>query len=1066
MLFKNKLFFIPLPCKFILFTVTTLCVFCSYAAAQKKNYFLRHLTQQNGLAHNNVFDITQDAKGFIWVATANGLQRYDGSRFVSYTEMLNSPNAAITTAASIYTDKEKNIIWIAKDNIFEKFDPVINLFSILKPGKLINNTDFSFEKYTDENNQTWLLNNKTLLRLDSTGKNIMWQDINPRPFNNKASNYFITDSAAGLTWLRMFTSGLLLFDHSTKKVYSRNYNPVNNIMLQEFGKLAADKLFKSIKNIMQDSQGNFWTTTWGDVFYKYNNATKKIVAYSLNDIFKKKYGVAITDAHPSVTNIFEDKRGGIWLTTENAGLLQYNAASNNFVEILSGEKNKKSNSYNFAIYSIYQDREENIWLGTDKGITVFNPYQQYFQSIHHEENNAASLPESELECVLQTKKGDILAGTWGGGITVFDSNFVFKKTIRFSSSAEKNSVWCLIQNDDGNIWAGCQHGYLHIFNPITHSIKTVHPPEMHNYTIRCMAKDAKGNILFGLHNGSITRWDKQQQKFFAAQDNTGNRSPILNIFIDKQQRCWISTNAGFKQFDIDKKIFSATYFTDETSQQSLKGSTTKGIEQIDDTTLAICSIYGGINFFNTITKKFTQLTEKDGLPANTVYSIKKDNESFLWFTTDYGLYKFKLADKKFIRYNIEAGVINSSFKQNNFYVLQNGQWVTNTSTEFICFKPLDKILQTGHTNNVEITGFKVYDTALWIDTLLHKNIPVSLSYKQNFITISFASLNFFNLQQSKFYYKLSGVNTGWVNAGTNQFASYTNLQPGEYIFSVRTGESQNDTSFTIIITPPFWQTWWFKLLILFATAAFIYAFVKWRIKNIRIVAAEKLKVQQTKIEIHQVNEKLSEARLEALRSQMNPHFIFNCLSSIDNLIQNNEKERATIYLSKFARLIRSVLETSKNNRVPCTKDIETLRVYLDLEKLRRDKQLDYTINVSDEIMYGDYNVPLLIVQPYVENAIQHGLLNKVSGKRILSITVSAKGNTIFYTIEDNGVGRAKAAWYKELNKPVHQSMGMQLTADRIQLINDDDHAAVKIIDLYNEQGQPAGTRVEVKIINQ
>ncbi len=1043
-----------------------LLVFANALSAQKNTYFFRQLTQQDGLAHNNVFDITQDATGFIWVATGNGLQRYDGNRFVSFAEMLASPNAAITSAAAMYTDAGKNRIWITKGNIFEKFDISSNHFTIYHSGSLFNNSNFSFKRFTDENNKPWLLGEQTILRLDSSGKNILWQDINPRPFTNKASNYFVTDSAAGHTWLRMFSSGLLLFDHATKKIYSRNYNPQHNEMLRQFGKLAADTLHRSMKNLMKDSHGNYWAATWGDAFYKYDAASKSMTHYSLKNILNKKYSAPISDGHPSVTNIFEDSRGTLWLTTENAGLLQYDAAANNFEEVLSGEANKKNSPYNFIIYSIFQDREENLWLGTDKGITIFNPYHQYFRSVHHQQNNSASLPASELECSIQAGNGDILTGTWGGGITIFDSSFKFKRTVRFAGAPDQNSVWCFIQNNDGNIWAGCQHGYLHIYNPKTQIIQTLHPPEFRNFTIRCMAKDAKGNILFGLHNGGIACWDNVQKKFFASTDHTGTGNPVVNIFLDKQQRCWVSTNNGFKQFDMATHSFIETFLPDAAKPYSLKGATTNGIEQIDDSTLAIGTIYGGINFYNTGNKTFTQITEKDGLPANVVHNIKKDAEGFVWFTTDYGLYKFKPAGRKFIRYNIEQGVINSSFKQNNFYVLQTGQWVTNTSTEFIYFNPQEKNTQTGQTNKVAIAGFKIYDIPFLADSFLNKNLPVPLGYKQNFVTIEFALLNFFNLQQNKFYYKLSGINTDWVSAGNNAFASYTNLQPGKYIFEVRTDESNTITELAFIISPPFWKTWWFKLIICITVATLIYAFIKWRIKNIKAVAAEKLKVQQAKIEMHQVNEKLSEARLEALRSQMNPHFIFNCLNSIENLIQNDEKEMATIYLSKFAKLIRSVLETSKNNRVPCTKDIETLQVYLELEKLRRDKQLNYTIQVADEIKYGDYNVPLLIVQPYVENAIQHGLLNKVAGERNLNITVSAAGNSIFYTIEDNGVGRAKAAWYKELNKPVHQSMGMQLTADRIQLLNENANAGVKITDLYNEAGEPAGTRVEVTIINQ
>ena len=204
----------------------------------------------------------------------------------------------------------------------------------------------------------------------------------------------------------------------------------------------------------------------------------------------------------------------------------------------------------------------------------------------------------------------------------------------------------------------------------------------------------------------------------------------------------------------------------------------------------------------------------------------------------------------------------------------------------------------------------------------------------------------------------------------------------------------------------------------------------------------------------------------ALRAQMNPHFIFNCLNSIDNLIQMNEKEKATLYLSKFAKLIRSILENSNKNVVPCWKDMETLQLYLQLEELRWDKKFTYQVTIAEDILNGDYKVPPLIIQPFVENAIHHGLLNKIDGDKKLLIYVTASNNYIHYVIEDNGVGRTKANTYKQLNKPSHQSMGMQITADRIHLFNQGKDGSVTITDLENEQHEPIGTRVAIVLINQ
>ena len=250
---------------------------------------------------------------------------------------------------------------------------------------------------------------------------------------------------------------------------------------------------------------------------------------------------------------------------------------------------------------------------------------------------------------------------------------------------------------------------------------------------------------------------------------------------------------------------------------------------------------------------------------------------------------------------------------------------------------------------------------------------------------------------------------------------------------------------------------WVSLFVLLLISVLVVRNIILKSKN------DKLQNEQAQLELKR---KALELEMKAMQAQMNPHFIFNCLNSIDNLIQSNEKEKATLYLSKFAKLVRSILETSKKNTVPCWKDMETLKLYLELEELRRDKKFSYQINIPDEIINGDYNVPPLIIQPFVENAIQHGLLNKTGDDRKLVIDVAVEQNYIRYTIVDNGVGRAKAGVYKKLNNPSHQSMGMQITADRINLFNQNTNGSVKTTDLYDAQQLPAGTKVEVELINQ
>ena len=1206
---------------------------CAACYAQQVPYSFRHINQSDGLLHTNVKSVVQDNKGFIWILTPNGLQRYDGSRFVTYPYDLNNPAGIFDTReAQLFADKTRNCLWMTYGEI-QKLDLKKNKFTSYNPENILQDTTHKFESYTDVSGSAWVAGHFGIFHYDKSEKKMIYDILTPSFLAPNKSNFFFTDTHNQNIWFVEFWKGLSLFQKKTKKIYTHSYNPIHDPLLQVMDK-------KRLTGILMDSKNNFWISTADQVFYRYNSISNKLFTYSLADIKKTKAANLNQDVILNVKSFFEDNHHNIWVATENAGLLQYNRQKDSFTSIGNEEQNTQGLHYNFIIWCIFQDDEENIWLGTDKGINIFNPYRDHFQSVHHQENNIYSLPENELQDFIQTKSGDILAGTWGGGITVFDSNFIFKKNISFSRPFEYNLIWSFIQNDDGNIWAGCQHGYIHIYNPATKTVSTIHPPETNNKTIRCMAKDRAGNIWMGLHDGKIAKWDKEQKRFYGYNDSikgiTQIFAPAINIFFDSKGFCWVSTNNGFKKFDTQKRIYSASYLPDKTNTSTLSANNTEGVEEYNDSTLLIGTAYGGLNFFNTSNETFTRLTAKNGLPANTIHSIKKDTEGFIWFTTDYDLYKFNAVDKKFIRYNIAPGILNAEFKPVHFYTLRNGNWLAATATEIISFNPKNNISKKNSAAKVEITGFKIFDHAVPIDSLLDAGQPVHLSYKQNFLTIEFAQLNFSNMQQMDYSYLLDGVNKEWVNAGSKNYASYTNLSPGAYTFSVKADDGSKmlqSTSFKIIIDPPFYKTWWF----VFITGSFlifiIYRFIKWRVKSIRAVGAEKLKVQQlnaeqyknnlehekivnyfssslidkaivddvlwdvaknligrlgfvdcmiylwnddktkmiqkagfgpkgsveeinkqhfdvlpgqgvvgyvmetkeavlikdtskdiryrsdemirsseitvpviynnelvgvidsehheknfftaqhlqilntiatlmatkirsieaegflqrTRIEMYSMNEQLSKARLEALRSQMNPHFIFNCINSIDALIQSNDKYNATVYLNKFAKLIRGILDSSKQNTISLANDLDTLKLYIQLEQFRHEDKFTAEIKADDELLQDDYKVPPLIIQPFVENAILHGLRYRNDHNGRLCISVRRQGGYLQYVVEDNGVGRNTFNTHLQKNKV---SYGIDMSNERVKLFNNEEKTSVQITDLFSN-GSPSGTKVEV-----
>jgi sensor histidine kinase YesM len=308
--------------------------------------------------------------------------------------------------------------------------------------------------------------------------------------------------------------------------------------------------------------------------------------------------------------------------------------------------------------------------------------------------------------------------------------------------------------------------------------------------------------------------------------------------------------------------------------------------------------------------------------------------------------------------------------------------------------------------------------------------------------------------------RLYPLEKDWSDPDLANSAKYINLPPGQYNFQVMACNnegiwSDNALSFEFEIRRPYYQTWWFLLLSGLLLANLIYFLVLFRIYTVKREQKKEFerKVERSKIE------------LKALRSQMNPHFVFNSLNAIQHYIVNSKSEEAIKYLSKFAKLIRMILQYSDKPTVTVEEDLESLKLYIELEKMRFEDKFDYAIVVENTVDL-DYDImPPMLMQPYVENSILHGL-NPKSEKGKLDIGLRSENNILICTISDNGIGRMKSAEIKHMGAlKEHRSLGMRITEERLKILNE-IHASqlsVEVRDLIDEQGRPAGTQVQLFI---
>ena len=306
---------------------------------------------------------------------------------------------------------------------------------------------------------------------------------------------------------------------------------------------------------------------------------------------------------------------------------------------------------------------------------------------------------------------------------------------------------------------------------------------------------------------------------------------------------------------------------------------------------------------------------------------------------------------------------------------------------------------------------------------------------------------------------LEGYDKEWqeVKEKKENSSYYFNLPPGKYVYRVKAFNSDGtkaEKAITIHINPPWWQTWWFRTSAIILLAATFYLLIRWWLHR-------KFRLQ---LERTERGKQLAELEMQALRSQMNPHFIFNSLNSINRFILQNNKAQASEYLTKFSRLIRLILQNSQEALIPLESELESLQLYLELEAVRFDYHFDYKISVPNDMDIEVLKVPPLIIQPYVENAIWHGLMQKEE-KGHLEIKLFQEEDSLCCRITDDGIGRKKAAELKSKTASSHKSMGMQITASRIEMLQQKKQmdTYIKITDLVLADGSAGGTEVMLKI---
>ena len=440
-----------------------------------------------------------------------------------------------------------------------------------------------------------------------------------------------------------------------------------------------------------------------------------------------------------------------------------------------------------------------------------------------------------------------------------------------------------------------------------------------------------------------------------------------------------------------------------------------------------------------------RITQEQGLTSNICRNLLVHGH-ILWVGTDKGLNKIEL-DKPFwpvTRYTSNDGLgsdmINTVFADGDMvYVgtsaglsLFDQARINNSET---CRLYLLALINSGRD--------RIADTS-----------DLTLPYKDKRVRFEFAAISYRSVGGVRYRYRMLGLDSIWRETGET-YLEYPTLPAGHYQFQLQAENkfAIRSSMFTLpfAVTAPYWQTAWFELLVLGVFISLTWLLVSRRIRNIR----------RQQDESERLIRKTTEMENRALQAQMNPHFIFNCLSSIQQFVFDGDVLASNQYISGFAHLIRATLHHSTQSFISIADEVDYLSTYLSLEKMRFKEKMDYTIEVDAAIEKDKRFLPPMLIQPYVENGMRHGLRHKAEGKGHIRIIMREQGSQLVVIVEDNGIGRKKAKEYKSIEHIEYQSKGMALTADRIKMISAiyGCEIDVNVEDIVADNGQPQGTRV-------
>ena len=869
------------------FLAIALMAFPLGLSGQSRQLHFDHLGTEDGLSELNPNCMLQDSRGFIWIGTANGLNRYDGYKFKIFRNDLHDTSSLSNNyAQDIKEDKDGNI-WIAtQGGGLNKFDRKTNTFRrYLHHAKNENSisSDFLNKVVVDKDNKIWVATQQDGLDLFDTpsGKwtHYLTDTKKPNSISGNEISTVFKDSRNNI-WVGTVNNGLNLFDrgnHSFK--HSRH-------LKNEPASLSGDY----ITAVFEDSKHRLWVGTRETGLNLFDPLTG-ICEHFRNDPRKTNSLV-----NNNIQCISEDDNQNLWLGTENGGLSILNYENRHFdtygqddVDITS----RKSNSVDV----ILKDRSGNMWLATyGGGISVYKKNKSTFSHYRHN-SLSTSLSNNFVLCLFESANKELWIGTDGGGLNKMDpvtGKFrTYKHQFSNKNGVGGNNILSIKEDSQRNLWIGTWGNGVSVMDPRTNTFKSFKhnshdPTSLASDDIYAIGQTPDKRIWVGTFGNGLDLYQPRSEGFVHYRHDENDRrtlsSDIISIlFADSRGNLWVGTDdAGLNLYRKSTNDF--VRFEYSASHNSLSNNSVMDICEDHSGNLWICTL-DGLNYFNTHTNQFEVFRIKDGLPSDFTQAVLEDQEGKIWVSTSNGLSCYDPQIKRFANFTTEDGLQADQFKAHSTVKAGNGRLYFGGVNGFNAFIPA-QVSSPVYSSPLVLTNFELFNKAVQVDQTHRDQSPlqqdisetrsITLSHDQSAISFDFASLDYLAPRKKRYAYLLENFDKGWTYAEEKNRAVYTNLPPGNYIFRVKNQTSAghwsaNELTMKVTIVPPFWMKWWFRTLLGAFLAGGVYAAYRYRVRSIILqkVRLERQVKERTEEVSRQSEElKLQSENLQALNEEL------------------------------------------------------------------------------------------------------------------------------------------------------------------------------------------------------